>query len=47
VMSTRTEEIVISLKTNGFDIPLLEVEKILAESVEEGFMEREMPSASK
>jgi hypothetical protein len=41
-MSTSTEEILISFKMNGFDIPLLEVEKILAALVEEGFIEREM-----
>jgi Fe2+ or Zn2+ uptake regulation protein len=43
-MSTSTEEIFISLKRNGFDISLLEVEKILAELVEEGFIQRQMPS---
>jgi hypothetical protein len=45
VMSTSSEEIFISLKRNGFDISLLEVEKILAGLVEEGFIEREMPLA--
>jgi hypothetical protein len=44
-MSTSTEEIFISLKRNGFDISLLEVEKILARLVEEGYIDREMPSA--
>jgi predicted methyltransferase len=44
-MSVSTEEIFISLKRNGFDISLLEVEKILARLVEEGYIDREMPSA--
>jgi hypothetical protein len=44
MMSASTEEIFISLKRNGFDISLLEVEKILAELVEEGFIQRQMPS---
>jgi hypothetical protein len=43
-MSTSTEEIFISLKRNGFDVSLLEVEKILAGLVEEGFIERQMQS---
>jgi hypothetical protein len=43
-MSASTEEIFISLKRNGFDISLLEVEKILAGLVEEGFIQRQMPS---
>jgi hypothetical protein len=43
-MSTSSEEIFISLKKNGFDISLLEVDKILAGLVEEGLIEREMPS---
>jgi hypothetical protein len=43
-MSASTEEIFISLKRNGFDISLLEMEKILAELVEEGFIQRQMPS---
>jgi predicted transcriptional regulator len=42
-MSVSTEEIFISLKRNGFDISLLEVEKILRKLVEEGFIQREMP----
>jgi Fe2+ or Zn2+ uptake regulation protein len=42
-MSTSSEEIFISLKKNGFDISLLEVDKILAGLVEEGLIEREMP----
>jgi Fe2+ or Zn2+ uptake regulation protein len=37
------EEIFISLKRNGFDISLLEVEEILNKLVEEGFIQREMP----
>ncbi|MFY9798175.1 MAG: hypothetical protein WAM42_10775 [Candidatus Nitrosopolaris sp.] len=44
MMSANTEEIFISLKRNGFDISLLEVEKILAGLVEEGFIQRQMPS---
>ena len=43
-MSATTEEIFISLKRNGFDISLLELEKILSKLVEEGFIQREMPS---
>jgi Fe2+ or Zn2+ uptake regulation protein len=43
-MSASTEEIFISLKRNGFDISLLEVEEILSKLVEEGFIQREMPS---
>jgi len=46
-MSASTEEIFISLKKNGFDISLLEVEEILSKLVEEGFIQRvpqrEMP----
>ena len=42
-MSASTEEIFISLKRNGFDISMLEVEKMLNELVEEGFIQREMP----
>jgi Fe2+ or Zn2+ uptake regulation protein len=38
------KEIFISLKRNGFDISLLEVEEILAGLVEEGFIQRQMPS---
>jgi hypothetical protein len=43
--STSTEEIFISLKRNGFDISLLEVEQILVGLVEEGFIGREKRSA--
>jgi hypothetical protein len=43
-MSASTEEIFISLKRNGFDVSLLEVEKILVGLVEEGFIERQMQS---
>lgn len=43
-MSASTEEIFISLKRNGFDISLLEMEKILAELVEGGFIQRQIPS---
>jgi hypothetical protein len=42
-MSANTEEIFISLKRNGFDISLSEVEKILTKLVEEGYIQREMP----
>ena len=42
-MVASTKEIFISLKRNGFDISLLEVEKILGGLVEEGFIQREMP----
>ncbi|MGB6591600.1 MAG: hypothetical protein WBE68_08870 [Candidatus Nitrosopolaris sp.] len=42
-MSASTEEIFISLKRDGFDISLLEVEKILGGLVEEGIIQREMP----
>jgi hypothetical protein len=43
-MSTITEHIFNSLKENGFDISLLELEKILAVLVEKDFIQREMPS---
>ena len=43
-MSANTEQIFISLKSNGFEISLLEVEKMLNKLVEEGFIHREMPS---
>jgi hypothetical protein len=43
-MSASTKEIFISLKRNGFDISLLEVEEILAGLVEEGFIQRQMLS---
>jgi len=43
-MSANTEQIFISLKRNGFEISLLEVEKMLNKLVEEGFIQREMPS---
>jgi hypothetical protein len=43
-MSTSTNEIFSSLKKNGFDISLFELEKILAGMVKEGFIRREMPS---
>jgi hypothetical protein len=45
-MSASIKEIFISLKKNGFDISLLEVEEILTGLVEEGFIERQMPSRS-
>jgi hypothetical protein len=32
------------MKRNGFDISLLEVEEIMAGLVEEGFIQRRMPS---
>jgi hypothetical protein len=40
-MSTSIKEIFISLKRNGFDISLLEVEEIVAGLVEEGLIERQ------
>jgi len=43
-MSASIKEIFISLKRNGFDISLLEVEEILAGLVEEGFIQRQKPS---
>jgi len=43
-MSANTEQIFISLKRNGFDISLSEVEKMLNKLVEEGFIQRELPS---
>ena len=45
-MSASTDEIFVSLKRNGFEISLLEVEKILSKLVEEGFIQREMPSGT-
>jgi hypothetical protein len=45
-MSASIKEIFISLRRNGFDISLLEVEEILAGLVEEGFIQRQMPSGS-
>jgi len=45
-MSASIKEIFISLKRNGFDISLLEVEEVMAGLVEEGFIERQMPSKS-
>jgi len=44
MMSASTEEIFISLERNGFDISFLEVEKTLGRLVEEGVIQREMPS---
>jgi hypothetical protein len=38
-MSASIKEIFISLKSNGFDISLLEVEEILAGLVEDGFIQ--------
>ena len=43
-MSVSSDEIFISLRRNGFDISLLEVEEILAGLVEEGFIQTQMPS---
>jgi hypothetical protein len=45
-MSASTNEIFISLKRNGFDISMSEVEEILAGLVDEGFIHRQMPSGS-
>jgi Fe2+ or Zn2+ uptake regulation protein len=41
-MSASTKEICNSLKKNGFDISLLELKKILAILVKEGFIQREI-----
>jgi hypothetical protein len=46
-MSTNTEEIFVSLKKNGFDISLLELEKILALMVKEEFIRTEISSGSR
>jgi len=43
-MSTSIKEIFISLKRNGFDISLLEVEEIVAGLVEERHIRRQMTS---
>ncbi|MGA9149065.1 MAG: hypothetical protein WBZ36_00700 [Candidatus Nitrosopolaris sp.] len=43
-MSASVKEIFVSLKNDGFDISLLEVEEILAGLVEEDFVQRQMPS---
>jgi hypothetical protein len=45
-MSASIVEIFISLKKNGFDISLLEVEEILEGLIEKGFIHRHMPSRS-
>ncbi len=44
-MSASTKEICNSLKKNGFDISLLELENILAILVKDGFIERNRHSA--
>jgi hypothetical protein len=41
-MSASTKEICNSLKRNGFDISLLELENILATLVKDGFIQREI-----
>jgi hypothetical protein len=46
-MSTNTEEIFVSLKKNGFDISLLELEKILSLLVKEDFIRTEISSGSR
>jgi hypothetical protein len=46
-MSASIKEIFISLRRNGFDISLLEVEEILAGLVEEGFIQRQMPRSER
>jgi hypothetical protein len=46
-MSANTEEIFVSLKKNGFDISLLELEKILALLVKEEFIRTEISSGSR
>jgi hypothetical protein len=43
-MSASTQEIFNSLRKNGFDISLSELEKILPTLVKENFIQREMPS---
>jgi hypothetical protein len=45
-MSANIEEIFVSLKKNGFDISLLELEKILASLVKEDFIRTEISSGS-
>ena len=45
-MSANTEEIFVSLKKNGFDISLLELEKILTLMVKEDFIRTEISSGS-
>jgi hypothetical protein len=45
-MSANIEEIFVDLKNNGFDISLLELEKILASLVREDFIRTEMSSGS-
>ena len=44
LMSASIEEIFISLKENGFDISLVELEKILALLVKEAVIKRETSS---
>ena len=46
-MSANTEEIFVSLKNNGFDISLLELEKILALLVKEDLIRTEISSGSR
>ena len=46
-MSASTKKIFYSLKKNGFDISLSELEEILPILVKEGFLQREMPSVLK
>jgi hypothetical protein len=45
-MSANIEEILVSLKKNGFDITSLELEKILASLVKEDFIRTEISSGS-
>jgi uncharacterized protein (UPF0335 family) len=45
-MSANIKEIFDSLKKNGFDISVLELEKILASLVKEDFIRTEMSSGS-
>jgi hypothetical protein len=45
-MSANTEEIFISLKNNGFDISLLELDKILASLVKEDLIRIEISGSS-
>jgi hypothetical protein len=45
-MSTNIEEIFVSLKNNGFDISISELEEILASLVKEDFIRTEISSGS-
>jgi hypothetical protein len=45
-MSANIEEIFVYLKKNGFDISVIELEKILVSLVEEDFIQTEISSGS-